>query len=113
MVAYLERGGEMECGCGIVFAPFRNFWNQFSLRMSYGLVAKMNSEAINSLPVYDSRLTFRKDISDREYAIYIQHLENRDLTWEKCMSSMWEPTCLSGMTGSAVRWMCIRGVRSI
>lgn len=65
------------------FAPFRHFWNQFSLRMSYGLVAKMNSEAINSLPVYDSRLTFRKDISDREYAIYIQHLENRDLTWEK------------------------------
>lgn len=65
------------------FASFRKFWDQFSLRMSYGLVAKMNSEAINSLPVYDSRLTFRKDISDREYAIYIKHLENRDLTWEK------------------------------
>lgn len=65
------------------FTPLRDTWNQLSLRMSYGLVAKMNSEAINSLPVYDSRLTFRKDISSREYAIYIKHLENRNLTWEK------------------------------
>lgn len=81
--------------------------------MSYGLVAKMNSEAINSLPVYDSRLTFRKDISDREYAIYIQHLENRDLTWEKMYEFNVGTDLSFGMTGSAVRWMCIRAVRSI
>lgn len=65
------------------FKKVKKYWNQLALRMSYGLVAKMNSEAINSLSVYDSKLTFRKEIDNREQAIYIKHLENQDLTWEK------------------------------
>lgn len=76
-------GGKWNVDEEAFFSPFHNIWNRFALRMSYGLVAKMNAEAINSLPVYDSRLTFRKDIDRREYAIFIKHLENRDLTWEK------------------------------
>lgn len=51
--------------------------------MSYGLVAKMNPHAINSVSVFDSKVTFRPDVHSREYAIYLRHLENRDLTWEK------------------------------
>lgn len=54
-----------------------------ALRASYGLVAKMNDGVINSQAVYDTRLTFRQKTEDREYGIYLRHLENRDLTWEK------------------------------
>lgn len=57
--------------------------NRLALRASYGLVAKMNPQAINSVSVFDSKVTFRPDVQSREYAIYLKHLENRDLTWEK------------------------------
>lgn len=43
----------------------------------------MNPQAINSVSVFDSKVTFRPDVQSREYAIYLKHLENRDLTWEK------------------------------
>lgn len=65
------------------FQPAKNVWNKLAVRMSYGLVAKMNPHAINSVSVFDSKVTFRPDVHSREYAIYLRHLENRDLTWEK------------------------------
>lgn len=76
-------GGKWNIDEEAFFSPLKKIWNRWALRMSYGLVAKMNAEAINSLPVYNSRLTFREQLDEREYGIYIQHLENRDLTWEK------------------------------
>ncbi|WP_018676278.1 SusC/RagA family TonB-linked outer membrane protein [Riemerella columbina] len=54
-----------------------------ALRSSYGLTAKMNENAINSLAVFKSAITDRYHIKDRENALNILHLENRDLTWEK------------------------------
>lgn len=54
-----------------------------ALRASYGLTAKMNEEAINSTAVYKNFITNRYNIGDRENALRILHLENRDLTWEK------------------------------
>lgn len=65
------------------FRPYRSTIDKFALRLGYGLVAKMNSNAINSRAVYNSGLTFRRDLTQREYAIFLQNLENRDLTWEK------------------------------
>lgn len=54
-----------------------------ALRASYGLTAKMNEEAISSTAVFRNIITNRFDIKDRENALRILHLENRDLTWEK------------------------------
>ena len=54
-----------------------------ALRMSYGLTAKMNEEAVNANSVYQGLQTSPRIYADREHAIHIQHLENRDLTWEK------------------------------
>ena len=51
--------------------------------MSYGLTAKMNEEAVNANSVYQGLQTSPRIYADREHAIHIQHLENRDLTWEK------------------------------
>ncbi|SDD86565.1 TonB-linked outer membrane protein, SusC/RagA family [Riemerella columbipharyngis] len=54
-----------------------------ALRGSYGLTAKMNENAINSLAVFKSAITNRYNIKDRENELNILYLENRDLTWEK------------------------------
>lgn len=54
-----------------------------AIRSSYGLTAKMNENAINSLAVFRSGVTNRYQITDRENILNILHLENRDLTWEK------------------------------
>lgn len=54
-----------------------------ALRASYGLTAKMNEEAISSSAVFRNIITNRFDLNDRENALRILHLENRDLTWEK------------------------------
>lgn len=57
--------------------------NTLALRASYGLTAKMNENAINSLAVFKNAITDRIDLKDRENLLNILHLENRDLTWEK------------------------------
>lgn len=58
-------------------------WSKLALRLSYGLTAKMNEEAINSQAVYINSLIRRFHTADEEHALRILHLENRDLTWEK------------------------------
>lgn len=58
-------------------------WSKLALRLSYGLTAKMNEEAINSQAVYVNSLIRRFHTADEEHALRILHLENRDLTWEK------------------------------
>ena len=58
-------------------------FSALSLRGSYGLTAKMNEQAINSLAVYQSLVTNRFNFEDRENEINILHVENKDLTWEK------------------------------
>lgn len=57
--------------------------SKLALRASYGLTAKMNEEAINSQAVYLNGIVNRYRFEDRENALQILHLENRDLTWEK------------------------------
>lgn len=46
----------------------------------------MNEQAINSTAVFNHLIVNRTLLKDRENALRILHLENRDLTWEKCMS---------------------------
>lgn len=57
--------------------------SQLALRASWGLTAKMNSQAINSSVVYKNVLINRYNPNDREHALRLEQLENRDLTWEK------------------------------
>ena len=57
--------------------------SRLALRVSYGLTAKMNEEAINANSIYKSGIVNRHSLDDRESKFNIQHLENRDLTWEK------------------------------
>lgn len=54
-----------------------------ALRSSYGLTAKMNEQAINANAVFEHFIVNRPNINDRENALKILHLQNRDLTWEK------------------------------
>lgn len=65
------------------FFDTKTAWSKLALRMSYGLTAKMNEEAINSNAVYINSLIHRYNMADEEHALRILHLENRDLTWEK------------------------------
>lgn len=58
-------------------------FSKLALRASYGLTAKMNEHAINSNAVYKNIIMNRYNFKDRENALKILHLENRDLTWEK------------------------------
>ena len=57
--------------------------SHLALRLSYGLTAKMNEEAINAQAIYQGGLTQSVPYADRERLLKILHLENRDLTWEK------------------------------
>ncbi|MHC0442855.1 SusC/RagA family TonB-linked outer membrane protein [Flavobacterium sp. 3-210] len=56
--------------------------NTLALRASYGLTATAGP-ATNSLAIYKSFVTDRFNLTDRENAIGIQDLQNKDLTWEK------------------------------
>lgn len=56
--------------------------NTLALRASYGLTATAGP-ATNSLAIYKSFITDRFNLSDRENAIRIEDLQNKDLTWEK------------------------------
>lgn len=59
------------------------YFSRLALRVSYGLTAKMNEQAINSNVVFKNIILNRHHLDDREKALKILHLENRDLTWEK------------------------------
>nr|WP_329905570.1 SusC/RagA family TonB-linked outer membrane protein [Porphyromonas pogonae] len=59
-----------------------DYISTLALRASYGLTAKMNEHAINSLAVFKSLITNRW-FKDKENEMQLEHLENRDLTWEK------------------------------
>lgn len=65
------------------FFPTSHALNRLALRLSYGLTAKMNEEAINAQTIYQGGLTQPVSYADRERLLQILHLENRDLTWEK------------------------------
>ena len=56
--------------------------NTLALRASYGLTATAGP-ATNSLAIYKSFISNRFATSDRENAIRIEDLQNKDLTWEK------------------------------
>jgi hypothetical protein len=56
--------------------------NTLALRASYGLTATAGP-ATNSLAIYRSFITDRFNTADRENAIRIANLQNKDLTWEK------------------------------
>ncbi len=53
-----------------------------NLRAAYGLTANSGT-ATNTLPVFRNGITDRRSISDRETLIFIDNLQNDDLTWEK------------------------------
>lgn len=75
-------GGKWNIDREAFFTPSSTL-KALSLRASYGLTAKMNEEAINSESVYQTQIIHRYRQNDRENALRILHLENRDLTWEK------------------------------
>lgn len=56
---------------------------KLALRASYGLTAKMNEQALNSSAIFTNAIINRLSYEDRENALKIRHLENRDLNWEK------------------------------
>lgn len=56
--------------------------NRLTLRATYGLTASMGN-ATNSSLVLQNASTRRPYLSEVESMIYIQNLENRELTWEK------------------------------
>lgn len=56
--------------------------SNLSFRASYGLTATAGP-ATNSLAIFRSGVIFRKFVQQRENIIYIDALQNSDLTWEK------------------------------
>lgn len=100
LVANLEGANTSGKGAGALWLPTWNVgakWNldredflaghpvlsKLALRASYGLTAKMNEEAINTSNIYRMGIVPRYHLDDRESALYLEQLENRDLTWEK------------------------------
>lgn len=65
------------------FIKDKRTFSRLALRASYGLTAKMNEEAINANSIYTGGIVNRNQYEWREDKLSIQHLENRDLTWEK------------------------------
>ncbi len=56
--------------------------SQLQLRLTYGMNANPAPAYANALAIYRSALTFRPE-GDKENQIYIESLENKELTWEK------------------------------
>jgi TonB-linked SusC/RagA family outer membrane protein len=56
--------------------------SKLSLRASYGLTATAGP-ATNSFAIYKSSITNRLNVKDREGNLYIDDLQNSELTWEK------------------------------
>ncbi|WP_461532468.1 SusC/RagA family TonB-linked outer membrane protein [Sinomicrobium sp.] len=59
-----------------------DFLSRLKLRATYGLTANLGV-AENALAIYRSSTTIRRDASRVENQIYIDALENSELTWEK------------------------------
>ena len=60
----------------------QNVVSTLSLRATYGLTATMGP-ADNALAVFRNTTTYRGDDGYKESQIYIESLQNKDLTWEK------------------------------
>ncbi|PWK27840.1 TonB-linked SusC/RagA family outer membrane protein [Arcicella aurantiaca] len=56
--------------------------SRLSLRGTYGLTASMG-KVKNSTAIFKNQLTTRPYLSEKESRIYIESLENSELTWEK------------------------------
>lgn len=65
------------------FMPEESVISKLSLRASYGLTAKMNEQALSANAIYQNAIIHRLSYEDRENALKIYNLENRDLSWEK------------------------------
>lgn len=65
------------------FMPKSTLLSKLSVRASYGLTAKMNEQALSANAVFQNQIIHRLNLEDRENALKIYNLENRDLTWEK------------------------------
>lgn len=64
------------------FMEKQNFFNELTIRGTYGLTASMGN-ATNSSLVLNSRTTYRQWFYELEPVINIAHLANNNLTWEK------------------------------
>jgi TonB-linked SusC/RagA family outer membrane protein len=62
--------------------PTQSIISHLMLKASYGLNASIGN-AINSTTILKSAITNRQFQNDQQTAIYIQDLQNLDLTWEK------------------------------
>ncbi len=58
-------------------------FSKLDIRASYGLIAKMNEQALNANAIFTGQIINRLDVKDRENSLKIFNLENKDLTWEK------------------------------
>ena len=56
--------------------------SNLAFRVSYGLIAGLGS-ASNALAIFKNEVANRYNLSDRENTIYIEALQNSELTWEK------------------------------
>ncbi|MDN4753362.1 SusC/RagA family TonB-linked outer membrane protein [Porphyromonadaceae bacterium W3.11] len=65
------------------FMPQQSVVSKLAVRTSYGLTAKMNEQALNANAIFQNAIIHRLSIEDRENALKIYNLENRDLSWEK------------------------------
>lgn len=64
------------------FMKHQDVVSTLSLRATYGLTATMGP-ADNALAVFRNSTTYRGDDGYKESQIYIESLQNKDLTWEK------------------------------
>lgn len=64
------------------FLKDSEIFSAISLRASYGLTAG-SGPATNSLAIYRNAVTDRQFIKDREGSLFIEDLQNSELTWEK------------------------------
>jgi len=56
--------------------------SNLAFRLSYGLIAGLGS-ASNALAIFKNQVANRYNLNDRENTIYIEALQNSELTWEK------------------------------
>ena len=56
--------------------------SNLAFRLSYGLIAGLGS-ASNALAIFKNEVANRYNLNDRENTIYIEALQNSELTWEK------------------------------
>jgi len=56
--------------------------SNLAFRLSYGLIAGLGS-ASNALAIFKNEVANRYNLSDRENTIFIEALQNSELTWEK------------------------------